>query len=255
MSAGSPGSGIPPAQHPAVTGVGHPEPLPQQREPERPVQRRCRALPARVRLNRTRIYLSENDIGCRVAAPRHLVPHQDAVMPRVGHYQTSADDGDSGGEVHPPLGTPPARGPPFRRPVGLTEHHIGWLLIALGHTVPDQHSMVAGVRHHDMRVVDEHPARRIHPGHARGRLRQRQPAGRGRAQPGPRLPSTTVLIGQHGKRAGRTRPSACTAIHAVAHGVPAHGPTRTQTSPSSTRSGSCSSCTPGADRHSPDDAS
>ncbi len=170
-------------------------------------------------------------------------------MPAVGDDQPALVHQDSGGQVHAPLGSAPAGGVALGLAVRLAEHHVGGLLVAARHVVPDQHPMVAGVGDHEVLLPDENPTRGVHPGHRRTRRGQRQAAGRRGAQPQCGSPAVAAVDG--GDAVG-TRPQTA---DVVPNGVSAHALTRTQTSPSSTRNGSCSSCAPGALRHSPDVAS
>ena len=86
-------------------------------------------------------------------------------MPRVGDDEPALINEHPGGQVHPLLGAASPGGRPLGLSVGLPEHHIGGLLVVLGHAVPDQHPVVAGVGHHQVLGAQEHPARGVHPRH------------------------------------------------------------------------------------------
>ena len=104
-------------------------------------------------------------------------------MPAVGHDQPAVMHQNPGGQVHAPLGSAACGRVALGLAVRLAEHHVGGLLVAAGHLVPDQHPMVAGVGHHEVLLPDEHPTRGVHPGHRRTRRRQRQTTGGRGAQP------------------------------------------------------------------------
>ena len=240
---------VAPAEKPTVAGVGDPERRSDEGDPERPVERRCRALAAAVLLYRGCVGLAQHQIGCHVVGLRHGVPHQDPVMPRVGHHQSAVVDQHPGRQVHAPLGSAPARPVALGLAIRLAQDHIGGLLVAAWQFVPDQHPVVTGVGDHQLTLAEEHPARGVQPRHRGFRGRQRQAARSGRAQPQRRRPAAGAVDGGRDVRA-RAEPA-----YVVPDGVSAHAVTRIQTSPSSTRSGSCSSWAPGALRHSPDVAS
>ena len=88
-------------------------------------------------------------------------------MPGVGDHQPSVVDQHPGREVHTPLGPAAAGRMPFGLAVGLAPHHVSRLLIGIGDAVPDHHPVITGVGHHQVVIVEKHPAGRIHPRHRR----------------------------------------------------------------------------------------
>jgi hypothetical protein len=89
------------------------------------------------------------------------------MVPRVAHDQLALVYEHPGGQVHPALRAAPAGRAPLGRPVGLAEHDVGRLLVVVRVAVPDQHPVVAGVGRDHVVVVEEHPARGVHPRHRR----------------------------------------------------------------------------------------
>ena len=242
------GNTVAPAEDPTISGIRDPEGVTDHGDPERPVEACGRTVPAPVHLHRTRTRLAYHHIGWHVIGLRHGVPHQDPVVPSVGHDEPVFMDQHSGGQVHPLFGSTAAGGGALGLTVRLSQHNISRLLVTLRQAVPDQHAVVAGVGRHQVIGPEEDPAWGVHPRHRGLRGWQRQSARGGRTEPGFADPSA----GQIDRRRDIT--AAPEPAHIVPDGVSAH-PTRTQTSPSSTRNGSASSWAPGALRHSPEPAS
>lgn len=80
------------------------------------------------------------------------------MMPRVCHDQPPVVHQNPGRQIHSALRTPPASRPALRFTVGLPQYDVGGLLVVLRHSVPDEHTMVAGIGHHYVLLTEEHSA-------------------------------------------------------------------------------------------------
>ena len=100
-------------------------------------------------------------------------------MPGVGDHQPAAVDQDAGRKVHAAFGPASAGGRSLGFAVRLAQHHVGRLFVGFRNRMPDQHTVVARVRYHQLIGTQKDAAGRIHPGHRGFRRRQRQSPGAG----------------------------------------------------------------------------
>ena len=246
-------------QNPTIAGVGHPEGRSDDRDPERPVEARRRTLPAPVLAHRRRVGLSEHQIGCDVAGFGHAcsTPEFGGASRRPRSGGPRAPGLRWAGSCRVRVRGRRRRGPRSRRPAGRAPHRR----VARRSRACRARSAPDGCR--SRRRPGVVPRRTPHAG-STSRPSTDSPA----AAPGRRAPGRPATVRVPSRRCGRPRgrrrdgPQPTGAAGpatfgrgVVPDGVSAHAVTRTQTSPSSTRNGSCSSCAPGALRHSPDVAS
>ena len=121
------------------------QPNGQYRRRQRPRRRRGSARRS------SRSACPSTQVGSAKSVGRNAVPRQDAVVPGVADHESAVDDRHPGGQVHASAGVGTAGRRALGQEVRLAQHHVGVGPVGLGHGVPDQHAVVAGVAGDDAR--------------------------------------------------------------------------------------------------------